>query len=501
MSTLDELHRAIGGRLLGDPAVDPSAGLWPIQSDSRRIAPGEVFWAFRGPNHYGEHFAGEAFRRGAIGAVVAEKIHVPKGRWAILVEDSQEAIRRWAHWRRERFAGVVAAITGSAGKTTTRQMIHCVLQTRLRGSASPNNFNNHLGVPLSMAAIQPDHDYAVLELGAGAPGEIAALAQLAAPHIGVITCTGDAHLEGFGDRRGVARAKAELLSALKSDGLAILGDDPWLREVVQDCAAPIAWIGTRENCDLRAMDVRTERGRLMFRIEGQRFCVPVWGRHHLTAALAALAVGRSMGLPLCEMSDALGAFQPVPMRCQVEEIGGATVINDAYNANPTAMRAALELLGELDAAGRRIVVCGDMAELGDRSAVFHWRLGREIVELGRADRLVACGRFAHHVLGGARDAGLPPSKAFLFANVDQCLPQVGEIVAPGDVVLVKGSRVMQMDRAVEALKHQANEKIPPSASGLRELGAYPPSLGRSNGPSAARLLGRPCRRALRGGIF
>ena len=287
--------------------------LGPIESDSRKIEPGDVFWALRGPNHAGEKFTDEAFRRGASGAVVADDVAVPEYHWAIRVDDTHEALRAWARWKRRQFTGAAIAVTGSAGKTTTRQMIHTVLQSRFRGTASPRNFNNHFGVPLSMTAIEPDHDYAVLELGASRPGEIAALAELSAPTVGVITSVGDAHLGGFGSRQRIAESKAELLAALPADGRAVLGDDPWLRNVAQDCAADVTWVGAGEDCDLRATDVHSAHGRLTFRVEDVQFCVPVWGRHHLIAAMAAVAVGRMMGLELDEMARA--SSSSVPCRC------------------------------------------------------------------------------------------------------------------------------------------------------------------------------------------
>ena len=364
MNTIDELSDAIGGRLLpGDNARDGAAvEVGPIVTDSRRVEPGNVFWALRGPNCDGADFVQEAFQRGAVGVVVAKAVHVPEGCWAVRAEDTHRALGQWARWKRRRFTGTMIAVTGSVGKTTARQMIHSVLQTRLAGIASPQNFNNHVGLPLSIFRIEPHHDYAVLELGASRRGEIASLAELCAPKVGVITQVGDAHLGGFGSRRGIAEAKAELLAALPPDGRAILGDDPWLRGVAQQCDAPITWVGESDDCDFRATDVQSEQGRLRFRVAGHKFCVPVWGRHHLIAALLAVATGRSMGFDFEEMADALEDFQPVAMRCEVREIRGATVINDTYNSSPTAMQAALELIGDFDALGRRIVVCGDMAE-------------------------------------------------------------------------------------------------------------------------------------------
>jgi UDP-N-acetylmuramoyl-tripeptide--D-alanyl-D-alanine ligase len=449
-STLHDLHQAIGGQL--QAAAEPQAvSLGDISTDSREAQPGSVFWGLKGAQYDGDDFAAEAFERGAVGAVVSKSMAVPAGRWAIQVPDTFEALRRWAAWKRGRFTGAVIGVTGSVGKTTTRQMIHTALASRLRGTASPRNYNNQLGVPLSMTRIEADQDYAVLELGASRRGEIASLAQLAAPKIGVITHVGDAHLSGFGGRHGVAVAKAELLSALPPDGHAVLGDDPWLRRLASCCRAAITWVGRTSQCDLVADDVRATGGRLEFNVRACPFVVPVWGRHHLTSALLAIATARLFGLDLKEIAEALARFESVPMRCQVCETRGATIINDTYNASPTAMQAALELLRDFDAPGKRIVVCGEMAELGGESSLWHHRLGTQIVSVCRADVVIACGEHARDVVAGARAAGMPRAHAIPCRSADETLPYLGQTIQPGDVVLVKGARFMGMERVVSAL--------------------------------------------------
>lgn len=453
MTNLHDLQQAIGGelRLPAGTSDAVTIGLGPVVIDSRQAEPGNVFWALPGTHHDGAEFAQEAFARGAVGAVVARPIEAPADRWVIQVPDALDALWQWARWKRRQFRGAVIAVTGSVGKTTTRQMIHTVLKSKLTGSVSPRNYNNHVGVPLSMLQMEPSHDYAVLELGASGPGEIGRLSELCGPTIGVITQVGDAHLGGFGSRWQVALAKAELLAALPLDGYAVLGEDPWLRRIARQSRAPITWVGRGAENDLVAADVEWTHGTLGFRLGECRFSVPVWGRHHLTSALLAVAVGRILGISDEDSAHALRHFAPVPMRCEVVEARGATIINDTYNANPTAMRAALELLRDFDAEGRRIVVCGDMAELGDEAPLLHRQLGNEIVTLCGADLLIACGQYAGDVVAAARAAGMPTARAIPCRTPEETLPYLGQAILPGDVVLVKGSRALAMERVVEAL--------------------------------------------------
>jgi UDP-N-acetylmuramoyl-tripeptide--D-alanyl-D-alanine ligase len=451
-STLHDLCKATAGRLKTDGPPPYGQTLGPVTTDSRLVNEGDIFWALPGLRFDGNDYVAEAFERGAAGAVTSRPVDSPVGRWTLETADTQAALWAWAGHKRRRFTGTVIAVTGSVGKTTTRQMIHTVLRRRLKGTASPRNYNNHIGVPLSMLAMEPDHDYAVLELGASGPGEIGVLAELCAPKVGVITYVGDAHLGGFGSRRGVAEAKSELLASLPPDGQAVLVDDPWVRHVADRCRAPITWVGRELGCDIKPREVASIGGKLAFDVDGCSFNVPVWGRHHLNAALAAVAVGRMLGLDLSDMAESLAGFSPVPMRCEVLQLRGATIINDAYNANPDSMQAALELLRDFDTPGRRIVVCGDMAELGDDAARHHFRLGGKMVSVCGADLLIACGDFARQVVDGARSAGMPASRSIPCTTPDDALPYLGQAILPGDVVLVKGSRSMNMERVIEAFR-------------------------------------------------
>ena len=455
--TVQQLHEIVGGRLrLASlpPRHGELARVRDVVTDSRQIRNGEVFWGLPGTRFDGSHFAGEAYARGAEGVVVGQKYVQPSpGCWSLEVADAQTALEELAAWNRRRHGGRIVAVTGSVGKTTTRQMIRAVLERRFCGTSSPKNYNNHVGLPLSMLAMDPRHDFAVLEVAASAPGEIARLAAISRPHLAVITRIGDAHLGGFGSLDGVASAKAELIDALDNDGWAVLcGDDPYLRKVASHFAAKVVWFGRALDNDLVATGVECRQGKLSFDVDGTRMSLAVWGRHHLTSALAAIAVGRIFGLGDAEIQAGLAEFESPPMRCQIASAGGATIIDDTYNASPVAMRAALELLRDFDAPGRRIVVCGDMRELGEAAGRLHRHLGDQVVTLCGADALVACGQHAHDVVAGARTAGMPQSRSTACESLEDLLEHLDGRIEPGDVVLVKGSRAMGMERLVQALR-------------------------------------------------
>ena len=450
---LCELAHEIGGQLsLG--AMPPLAGdatpVGRIVTDSRQVEPGDVFWGLVGPQHNGADYADEAFLRGASG-VVAQGRHIEPwaGRWTLRVPDTQTALWQLAALARYKFAGKVVAVTGSVGKTTTRAMIHQVLKYQWEGTSSPGNFNNHIGLPLSMLRWNSLDDYAVVELGANHCGEIESLASLCQPHVGVITCIGEAHLGGFGSQRAIAMEKCDLLSALPDDGWAVLGgDDLWLRRLAHRCSGSVLFSGRTADCDILATDVCYRQGELEFTVEDCRFRLPVWGRHFLTSAAAAIAVGRIFELSLEEIAEALARFEPLAQRCQVSQRGGVTIIDDTYNASPTAARAALEVLRDLDGPGRRIVVMGDMAELGSASEYWHQQLGEQTVTVCGADLVVACGEHAEEILAGAYGAGLPHNDGYTFSNATAAQRFLTNLIRPGDAVLVKGSRIMRMETIV-----------------------------------------------------
>jgi len=453
VATISELIAVTDACVLQQPgAVDPAAvPVGRIRSAGRQVAPGDVYWALRRAGCDGTQQAGDAFARGAVAAVVPRPIEAPPDRWVLQATDTHEALHRWAVWRRRHFSGTLIVIAGELGNTTARQMMHMVLGGRLRGASESVGHDPHVGVPLGIGALEPHHDYALLELAAPSCGEFAPLMSLAMPKVAVITRLAYSPVANFGNRQRTTLAYGKLLAALPPDGRAVLADDPWLRPVASSCPAPITWVGTSDGCDLLAENVRTTEGRLQFTVGGVAFHVPAWGGHHLTAALCAIAVGRMMGMDFSAIAAALEKYRPIPDRCKVTELRGATIINDPRDADLAGMYEVLEILHQIDAPGRRILVCGDLAEPDARCPARHWQLGRDAVEIAGVHLLIACGHYARYVLAGARAAGVPRAKAIACRTPADSLPYLGQATQPGDVVLIAGSGLPDAERLAEAL--------------------------------------------------
>lgn len=458
------LVSATQGEVLGVPSPVPM--VCRVEIDSRQVRPGDLFWALRGEHHDGHDFVVEAFRCGAIGAVVRRdrassvldtlrtlpglKLEGP----LLAVEDPQAALADFARWYRSTQEGLVVGVTGSFGKTTTREMIHAVLSAAHSGVRSRKNFNNHIGLPLSLLELDQTHEFAVLEMGASAVGEIAQLARIARPEVGVITGIGLAHVEGFGSLEGIVLGKGELLEALPPRGFAVLpGDDPVTRQMAPRARCSVLFVGESESNHVRATDVRVANQRLTFVADDVQYCVPVTGRHFLRASLTALAIAREIGLTPSQIAAGFANFQPAPGRCHVQQIGPWTVIDDTYNANPASMRAACETLRDWQGARKRLLITGDMLELGEHAAEAHIELGRAAAE-ARVDGLLVLGQYAEHVMRGAFDGGLRRHRLVQCDQLDILLLVLDCILEPGDVLLIKGSRGMRMERVIDWLRHR-----------------------------------------------
>ncbi len=453
--TVEAIVEATGGRLVGGRADAPPAR---ISTDTRTLEPGDAFVALRGERFDGHAFLHQAYAKRAA-ALVVDAVETPPapdaGPAVIEVADTTAALADLGRSARARLTCPVIAVTGSCGKTTLKGMIAAVLGRRLRGTAGAKSFNNAVGVPLTLLAAEEDDGFVLCELGTNAPGEIAALAAVARPTVAAVTVVAPVHLEGLGSLEGVFAEKAALVEALPEDGLAVLNaDDPRVAAMAGRCRGRVVTVGLEAaEADLRATDlVQTEAG-LAFTVGDLGFTVPVLGGHQAVLALEAVAVGEALGVPRDEAAAALAAFEPLPMRLAPERVGEVLILNDAYNANPRSMEAALALLA-LWPERRKVFACGEMRELGPASAEAHAALGRAAVEAG-VGVLVAAGPETAATVAAAREAGLPPDRAVHVADAAAAAEAVAGRLEPGDVVLVKGSRAMHMDMVVRAVAEAA----------------------------------------------
>jgi UDP-N-acetylmuramoyl-tripeptide--D-alanyl-D-alanine ligase len=374
------------------------------------------------------------------------------------VPDTLRALWDYAAWHRGQRDAAVIGVTGSFGKTTTREMIFAALSAGHCGLRSPRNYNNHIGVPLTLLELDDQHEFAVLELGASAVGEIEQLAKLAAPEIGVVTGIGPAHLDGFKTIERIIAAKSELIAALPACGFAVLnGDDPAVRNMATIAVCPVIFVGEQEHNDITAHGINIRETAIRFRVEQDDYELPAIGRHHVHAALAAIAIGREIGLSPATIAAGLRSFQPVDGRCRPHRVGDWHVIDDTYNSNPGSLQAACALLRDWPGAGRRILVTGDMRELGTETIHWHHDAGRRAAE-ANIDLIVAHGDLARHVVGGAREAGMDAGRLADCKSMEAVQTVLDCWLEPGDVILVKGSRAMRMERVVEWLKEQAQSK-------------------------------------------
>ena len=452
---VDDLARIVHGHCTQPTAK--SQGL-RIATDSRRVLPGDLFWALSGARYDGHDFLAEAIQRGAFACVVEAR------RWqnavssevraqfpAVLVDDTLLALWDYAAWHRQQQSAVVIGVTGSVGKTTTRHLIHGVLQEAGPCFQSPQNFNNQIGVPLSLLGIHSQHEFAVVELAASRGGEIGELAVIARPEIGVLTAIAPAHLQEFGSMAEISRTKGELLEELPAQGLAVInGDDPLVRAEARRARCPVVAVGEASNNDLQATEIEHWHGQLAFSLGRSRFSFPATGRHLLTSALAAVAVAREVGLTDAEITQGLQNFVPLSGRCRPLRIGSWDIIDDTYNANPRSMQAACSTLAAWHTAGKRILILGDMLGLGADSATFHRELGHQAVR--SADRLLTIGNHAEDIVCGAQAAGMPSQKYAVCENWDHLMRTLTTWLMPGDVILVKGSRSMKMETVIARLQ-------------------------------------------------
>jgi UDP-N-acetylmuramoyl-tripeptide--D-alanyl-D-alanine ligase len=450
--TLQEIARITGGTLSPSGA---RATVTAISTDSRTVGRGELFVPLRGDRFDGHDFLGQAARKGAA-ACLSEEVLAGFPVPVIRVEDTLVAMGSLAASLRRDFSGPVIAVTGSSGKTTTKEMLSAILSLSDVGLKTAGNFNNLIGLPLTLFRLEPRHRWAILEMGMSARREIARLAEIADPTVGVITNVGPAHLETLLNLDGVARAKGELFAALKPGGTAVINaDDELVAQLPVANGVRRLLFGTSPEAQVRAEEIEVTGEAVRFRLllpEGERFVtLKVPGRHNVSNALAAAAAAASVGVGIDLIVRGLENFTPVSGRMEVVRgEDGVLFIEDGYNANPLSVRVALEALDEMGGSGRRVAVLGDMLELGSGSDGFHREAGW--VAARRCDYLLLMGGMAEHTSAGARERGMQSDRVRVVGSHDEAAEHLRRILRPGDRVLIKGSRGMKMEKIGAALR-------------------------------------------------
>ncbi len=467
---LSEVVQAVGGRVRDELPTLTIAG---VSTDTRTLAPGDLFFAIPGERFDGHAFVAEALRRGASAAVVAagkpESIAVATENGAaaravrIEVDDTVAALGRLAACVRRSLAAQVIAVVGSNGKTTTKAMIDHVLSGRLPGRASPKSFNNSIGVPLTLLSAEIGDAYLAVEVGTNAPGEIAHLARIAQPDCAVLTSLAEEHLEGLKDLAGVAREECAVLGHMRHGGFAAVNvDNPVIRPHLTGDGVTILRFGEDASADVRVTDVAEAPPWLTFRVNGRfPYRLRLVGRHNALNAAGAITIALRLGLSHAEIAARLESFAPQPMRGELHQLGGATVIDETYNANPGSAAAAVRTLADYPCAGRRLLVIGEMRELGAHAAALHRRLAEQIAA-ARIDRLLLVGAAAGWMGDAARSAGMNGSVEE-FADAAACGDALAASLRPGDVALLKASRAVRLERAIESLRRRLAVVAPSAA--------------------------------------
>ena len=462
--TVEEVARALGVTSPG--GLDPLARLAGVSIDSRTVARGELFVAIHGPRHDGHKFVRAALEAGAMGAVVAlerqaEFADPVRGR-LFGVADTLAALQQLAQAVRARWGHRLAAVTGSAGKTTTKEILAALLAARFRVLKSEGNLNNDFGLPLQLLRLDEQDEAAVVELGMSHAGELRRLAEIARPDVGVVTCVAPVHLEFFASLNDIAAAKRELIEGLAGpESVAILNaDDPNVAAFATAAPGRVMTFGFSHNANFRAenADLRGVQGSEFDFVGpeglpgGTRLSLPLGGRHNVSNALAALAAASVWGIAASDAKEVFPRLQPAGMRGRLLRYdAGFSVIDDCYNSNPAALRAMIEPLLYTPASGRRILAAGEMLELGPTSPELHREAGRQAAVTCKLDWIIGVQGDAASLVDGAAAAGQPRERARFFASSAEAGEFLANLVKPGDLLLVKGSRGVKMERIVEAL--------------------------------------------------
>ncbi len=469
--TLEELREVISVKILaGQDTSWSRRRVRQISTDSRSIRRGDLFVALRGDRFDGHDFVPAVLAKGAVGAIVHDEYHLPSGAAAVRRKSSHSApvlfgardplfaYQQLATHHRSRFDIPVVAVTGSNGKTTTKDMVASVVAQRWRTLKTEGNFNNKIGVPHTLFRLSGRHQAAVIEMGVDQQGQTTRLCEIARPTVGLITNIGPDHLEFFGSMEGSAQAKAELLDLLPAVGAAVLNaDDPYFDYLAARAQCRVVSFGLSEKADVRAIDVTSDARygttfRLLLPGKSRPITVKikVHGSHNVMNALAAAAAGVVLNMSGATIVQGLGRFRPAAMRSQVVTHHGVQIINDCYNANPASMKAAIQLLAQWTPARERIAVLGDMLELGPEARQMHREVG-QFVAAQSVSRLIVCGPLGREIAEGARRGGMTEAQIADVVDAAAAADYLKTVLRQRDVVLVKASRAMKMEQVVQVL--------------------------------------------------
>ena len=458
--SIEEVLNATGGTLLQG---ERNIFFQGISTDSRAITEGELYFALQGPRFDGHHYALEALDKKAAGVVVEEgkardiRWNGHQSKAIILVKDTLQALGDLARERRQRYQTPVVALTGSNGKTTSKEMISACLETSFPVLKNRGNWNNLIGLPLTLLRLTEKERVVVLEMGTNVPGEIRRLTEIAEPDVGLITNIQKVHLEGLGSLERLKEEKGELFRRMRRDGTIVVNhDDVRVVGLAKEFPGQKITFGIGEPSDVMAREIRL-RGiqgtsfTLVFEGEETEMILPLLGRHFVPDALSAIAIAALFGIDLERVKEVLEHFRPAPMRMEIVSLGnGKMLINDAYNANPGSMEMALDTLAEVKGGGRAIAVLGDMLELGNFAEESHLQLGRRVAELS-IDFLLAMGEWAPVVVASAIRHGIEPERTKVLESHGEAISLLRRVIQEKDWVLIKGSRRMAMEKIVEGL--------------------------------------------------
>lgn len=452
--TIDDVIKAVDATLIGD--INVLTNLSGVSTDTRQIKPGDLFVCLRGDHFDAHDFVDQALEKGALAAITEKEVNSPLPQ--LKVKDALIALGRLATLNRNRFNGKVVAITGSSGKTTVKELLASMLKQQGPTLFTQGNLNNHIGAPLTLLQLKEDHQYAVIELGASAEGEIDYTVHLTQPHVALLNNACEAHIEGFGSLEGVVRAKSEIFNTLTSEGVAIINqDDPhvdYWREKLENMQRHFLSFSTHhQGADVWISDAKENHaGAWRFKLHALGQSVPIQlnliGQHNIANAAAAATAWIALDLPLAMAKAGLEACQAVKGRMKPIQLKSGWLIDDSYNANPQAMKAAITFL-----AGRphkRILVLGDMAELGADAQAIHTEIGNYAAHAG-IDMLLATGPLMHHAVEKASQLGLT---SYHFDTQKNLINELKKHLFDPHTILVKGSRSAQMDRVVDALQQE-----------------------------------------------